>query len=85
MLVERLSTDVDNAKERRSITEGAPLEDQAWNRPAHTARVSHKELGDWRRGAPIGYRAKGLDRSIFKVTVLCLYGGGELTREHGRQ
>jgi glycosyltransferase involved in cell wall biosynthesis len=25
--------------------------------------------------------AKGLDRSIFEVTVLCLYGGGELTRE----
>jgi glycosyltransferase involved in cell wall biosynthesis len=24
---------------------------------------------------------KGLDRSIFEVTVLCLYGGGELTRE----
>ena len=25
--------------------------------------------------------AKGLDRSIFEVTVLCLYGGGELLRE----
>jgi len=25
--------------------------------------------------------AKGLDRSIFEITVLCLYGGGELIRE----
>lgn len=25
--------------------------------------------------------ANGLDRSIFEVTVVCLYGGGELTRE----
>lgn len=80
-LVERLSTEVDNAEERRSIAEGRPLRTRhGTDRPTRLVFLI-RDLAIGGAERQLVTLAKGLDRSTFEVTVLCLYGGGELIRE----
>ena len=54
---------------------------RAWNRPAHQTGVSDLVATVGGAERQLVTLAKGLDRSIFEVTVLCLYGGGEFSQE----
>ena len=78
--MEPLSIEVDKAEER-------PIAGGQFLRTTHgTARRTRlvflaKNLAIGGAERQLVTLAKGLDRSIFEVTVLCLYGGGELTRE----
>ena len=79
-LVERTSIEVDETEKR-------PIADRYASKIRH-GRARRTRLVFLTRDLAIGGAqrqlvtlAKGLDRSVFEVTVLCLYGYGELIRE----
>jgi glycosyltransferase involved in cell wall biosynthesis len=79
-LVERKSIEVDETEKR-------PIADRYPSKIRH-GRARRTRLVFLTRDLAIGGAqrqlvtlAKGLDRSVFEVTVLCLYGDGELIRE----
>jgi len=79
-LVEPLLTEVDRAEER-------PIAGRDSLRTRHGSRrrirlvFLTRDLAIGGSQRQLVTLAKGLDRSIFEVTVLCLYGQGELIRE----
>ena len=78
--MESLSIEVDEAEER-PIAEGHSLRTRHGTDRRTRLVFLTKNLAIGGAERQLVTLAKGLDRSIFEVTVLCLYGGGELIRE----
>lgn len=78
--MEPLSIEVDKTEERPIAEERASSTRHATDRRIRLVFVTRNlAIGGAER--QLVMLAKSLDRSVFEVTLLCLYGGGELTRE----
>jgi glycosyltransferase involved in cell wall biosynthesis len=79
-LVELLSSEVDDAEER-PIAERHSLRTRHGTDRRTKLVLLTRDLAIGGAQRQLVTLALGLDRSIFEVSVLCLYGGGELLRE----
>jgi glycosyltransferase involved in cell wall biosynthesis len=77
--VETLSIEVDETEERQIAKYTSRIRHGTGRRTRLVFLIRDLAIGGAQR--QLVTLAKGLDRSIFEVTVLCLYGGGELMRE----